>query len=73
MLDLAYEIHLVQQLHKCIKKWNRKTVRYHPRRVQPDIHNGEEVPENNSQDDREKGEWESSSDECEADTENDSF
>ena len=34
-------------------------------RVQPDIHNGQEVSGNNSQDDREKGTWEITSHEDE--------
>ena len=48
MIGLSFEIKLVRQAHKSMKKWARKTVRYHPRRVQPDRHNGEEVPGNNS-------------------------
>ena len=46
-----------------LMKWNRKTVWYHPSRVQPDIHSSVKVPGNNSQDDREKGTWEVSSEE----------
>ena len=65
VLDLTYEINKVRRSHKSSMQWNRKTVRYHPRRVQPDIHNDEEVPGNNSQDDCETGDWESTSDESE--------
>ena len=55
VLDLTYEIKVVRGSHKSLKKWHRKWARHHPRQVQPDVHNGVEVPGNNSQDDREKG------------------
>ena len=56
-------INEVRRSHNTLNKWNRKTGRYHPRRVQPDIHNTQEVCGNNSQEDREKGAWELTSDE----------
>ena len=48
-------------VHKSLHKWNRKMCRFQHRRVQPDIHQGEELPGNHSQDDRERGEWEETS------------
>ena len=61
VLDLAYKINLVRATHKYLHKLNRKTVRYHSRRVKPAIHQGVELPRNHLQDDREQGEWEDSS------------
>ena len=72
VLDLSYEIKLVRQAHKSLKKWKPKEVRYIVRRVQPDLHNGVEVPGNNSQDDHDKGDWEETSDESEAELGNQS-
>ena len=63
ILDIAFEINQVRKAHKTLKKWPRKSLRYQPTRVKPDIHNGEEVCGNNSQEDREKGSWELTSDE----------
>jgi len=37
--------------------------RFHQRRVQPDVHKGVEVPGQNSQDEREKGDWEETTEE----------
>ena len=65
VLDLAFEINEVSGSHNTLKKWNRKPIRHHPRRVQTDSHNKQEVCGNNSQQDREKGAWESTSDEDE--------
>ena len=63
VLDLAYEINLVRSAHKTLHKWNRKMCRFHQRRVQPDVHKGVEVPGQNSQDEREKGAWEDTTEE----------
>ena len=62
VLDLGYEINLVRRAHKSVRKWPRKPVWIKLRRVQPDLHSGVEVPGNHSQDDREKGESESETD-----------
>ena len=72
VLDVTYDINVVRESHKSLKKWHRKWARYHLRRVQLDIHNGVEVPGNNSQDDRKKGEWEVSSDSEPQETKKDS-
>ena len=37
VIDLAFEINKARRSHNTLKKWNWKAVRYHPRRVQPDI------------------------------------
>ena len=72
VLDLSYEINLVRQAHKSLKKWKLEEVSYVATRVQPDIHNGVEVTGNNSQDDRDKGDWEETSDKSEAEGGNES-
>ena len=51
VLNLASKINEVRRSHKTLKKWNRKTCWHRPRRVQQDIHHGEELPGNHSQDD----------------------
>ena len=63
VLDLSYEINLVRSSHKTLHKWNRKMCRFQQRRVKPDVHQGVEVPGQHSQDEREKGAWEDTSEE----------